>query len=205
MARIGELIRTWRCRRLAARVVDFADGTLPASQAQRIERHVAACARCAEALAALQALPATLRAAGSERDDTFWEQQRQSILRTIRQTAEPEPRQPTRWAFDWRLALPVVTALAIAVAGYQSLWHPARPGDEMAWPAFDPDAAVVFAEMAEVLVGPADLIGVGPLVDGDVLGSAVESGWIDVQGLVMPLDLGDLSDQELEQLQSLVG
>ena len=100
MAGRRDIVKRWYCRRLRARLVDYADGALAARERGRIERHLATCAQCAAALAALRELPAVLRAAPAPRDEAFWRRQRQDIMRAIRQPVPSAPllrRWPPRW------------------------------------------------------------------------------------------------------------
>jgi anti-sigma factor RsiW len=116
MADVGTMIRARRCRRLAAALVDYAAGESAPAERRRIERHVAECGRCAATVAALADLPAVLRSAAPARDEAFWRAQRTRVMRAIDSGARRRER-PLPVGFDWRLALPLAAAVAIALAG----------------------------------------------------------------------------------------
>ena len=206
MAHMRKLINAWRCRRLIARLVEFADGTLATPQQRRVEQHVAACTRCAEALAALREVPKAVRAATIDRGDAVWDGQRREIMRTVRQLPETAPHRRLTPAFDWRLALPVVTAVLIAVAGYWSLWHPAQPTLNLAryLDAMEAEDVTLLAEVAESLVPTTELSLAEQFADGGVVGSMAEDDWIE-ESFAVPLDPHDLNDVELETLNGLIG
>jgi anti-sigma factor RsiW len=202
MADLGAVIRAWRCRRLAAALVDYSDGTLAAGGRARVERHLAGCARCAEAVAALSDVPAALRATAPLRDDAFWAAQRRRVMHALRDGDAPPARAPLR-ALDWRLALPVVAAAAIAVAGYVSLRPPSAPG-AVALDTLPPEDLAALVEVAGGLVAPHDLLPDAHAMDGAV-GGAIEAGWISAADLPAPTGWGDLDADDLDTLDGMLG
>jgi hypothetical protein len=102
--------------------------------------------------------------------------------------------------FDWRMALPVVTAAIIAVAGYLSLRPPA-PG-EVALDALSAEDLAALVEVARNIVPEPELL---PDAYGGwraAFGGALEAGWIRADG---PPGWGDLDRDDLEGLREIVG
>jgi anti-sigma factor RsiW len=202
MADIGAMIRAWRCRQLAAALVDYAAGDLPPAARRRVEDHLAGCADCAAMVAALSDLPAVLRGTAPARDDAFWRAQREGIMDAVR--AGDQRERPRRVGFDWRLALPVAAALAIAFAGYLSLRQPSAPG-EVALDALPPEDLSALVAIAEGIMPPQELLaGVDPGAGSAVRG-AVDAGWIHADELPPPSGWGELDDDDLEALHGMVG
>ncbi len=202
MADVRIMMRDRRCRRLAALLVDYAAGDLPAPQRRRVEEHVAGCAACASAVVALCEMPAALSAAAPIRDDAFWSAQRDAVMKAIGRE-QPRPIRARMTGFDWRLALPIAAAVAIAFAGYLSLRPPTVPGSIAldALPAEDVSALI---EVAEGILPPQDLL---PAVGsrGDEIGGAVDAGWIPTDELPAPGGWGGLDDGDLEALHGMLG
>jgi anti-sigma factor RsiW len=169
------MIRQWRCRQLAAALVDYADGVLASPQRERVERHLAQCARCAAAVASLREAPALLRHDSAEANDAFWTAQRERIMQQI-DTPPPRAREPQR-GFDWRLALPVAAAAVIALAGYLSLRPPSVPG-AVVLDTLSPDDLVALVEVAGSIVPAQDMLPDSALTPQAALDGALDAGWI---------------------------
>lgn len=169
------MIRQWRCRQLAAALVDYADGVLASAERERVERHLAQCARCAAAVASLREAPALLRHASAEANDAFWAAQRERIMQQI-DTPPPRAREPQR-GFDWRLALPVAAAAVIALAGYLSLRPPSVPG-AVVLDTLSPDDLVALVEVAGSIVPAQDMLPDSALSPQAALDGALDAGWI---------------------------
>jgi len=92
--------RWWTCRRLRGRLVDLAEGALPAAERTRVELHVAACTGCRDGLAALREVSGLLGSGEpAGLDENFWRDQRQAIMQTIRDL--PPPARARRWWHAW--------------------------------------------------------------------------------------------------------
>lgn len=203
MADRRAMTRAWRCRRLAAALVDYAAGNLAAPARRRCEEHLAGCADCTALVGALADLPAALRDTMPVRDEAFWRAQREGIMDAIRTGSGRRVGAPRR-GFDWRLALPVAAALAIAFAGYLSLRPPATPG-EIALDALAPEDLSALVAIAEGIMPSQELLpDIGTGVGGAV-GGAVDAGWIGADELPPPSGWGELDDDDLEALHALVG
>lgn len=202
MADLGALIRDWRCRRLAAALVDYGEGTLAPAVRARVARHLEDCARCAEAVAALRDVPRALRGAPVARDEAFWSAQRQRVMQAIR-SADVSPEPTPQRGVDWRMALPVAAAAAIALAGYLSLRPPSAPG-EVALDALPPEDLAALVEVGGGVVAPEDpLPEVRPT--GGAVHGAIEAGWIRADDLPVSARWGDLDADDLDTLNSMVG
>lgn len=205
MADFGAMIRTWRCRRLAATLVDYNEGVLAAAQRGRVERHVADCARCAAAVAALAAVPALLRPGTVARDDAFWAAQRQRVMQAIRIPAEGEEEEEEEDSaprgYDWRLAMPVAVAVVIALAGYLSLRPPSVPG-RVVLDALSREDLTALTEVSGGMVAAPDPVSEVAADPGDALDGAVEAGWIRVEPAPA---WADLDDEDLEALRGITG
>jgi anti-sigma factor RsiW len=203
MADIRALTRAWRCRRLAAALVDYAAGELPPAARRRVEGHLAGCAACAATVTALADLPAPLRGTVPPRDEAFWHAQRTGVMDAIRAGSGHRER-PPRLGFDWRLALPVAAAVAIAFAGYLSLRSPSAPG-EIALDVLPPEDLSALMAIAEGIMPSQEWlpdIGTGA---GGAVGGAVDAGWIRADELPPPTGWGELDDDDLEALHGMVG
>jgi anti-sigma factor RsiW len=196
------MIADWRCRRMTPRLVDLADGALPAAHRDRVERHVAACAACREALHALRDAPAKLRALGDQTGpEVDWERQRRDIMRAVRTVPEPAGRRVSS-GFDWRLAMPVAAMAVIAIAGVAVLRKPnshIRASAERAG-----IAAPELADFAEVVLPFDELLEFDVMPEGTALG-LVDGGWAGEVGDAVPRELDDFSDREIEELAGLMG
>lgn len=169
----------WRCRRLAALLVDRAEGTAAAAAGAELDQHLTTCADCRERLAALRELPPRLRAlAVPERDEAFWRAQRQSILRASRRLAPAE--RPWAWRPLWRGVAAAVAAAAVLVLVRQA---PVPSGST----AILEDADLI--ELDEIWLGGPALLA-SPSLDG-MEGSA--------DGTT------ELDDQELIRLEEMIG
>jgi anti-sigma factor RsiW len=196
------MIRDWRCRRLAAALVDYAAGGMSEPMRSRIEEHIAACPACAAASAGLVEVPPAGGATAPTRDDAFWRAQRDSVMQAIGERRPRAMRAPAT-GFDWRLALPIAAALAIGLAGYLSLRPPATPG-EVALDALPADDLSALIEVAGGILPAQELLPpVGSRVDE--MGGAVDAGWIGADDLPPPAGWGDLDDGELDALHGMLG
>jgi anti-sigma factor RsiW len=201
MADIGTMIREWRCRRLAAALVDYAAGKLEPPMRRRIEAHLDTCAACAAARAALDEVPPAVHATAPIRDDAFWRAQRDSVMQAIGERPARAVRTPLT-GFDWRLALPIAAALAIGLAGYLSLRPPEAPG-EIALDALPGDDLSALIEVAGGILPTQELPPVESRVDE--IGGAVDAGWVDGDDLPPPVGWGELDDGEIDALHGLLG
>lgn len=129
---------SWQCLRLRAELVDFADGTLGEPYRRRVERHVASCARCSEAVLDLREARGRLeRMAPADRPQEFWIRQREAILRAIAESPAPAGSATAvassgakRWSAP--LALAASAALALLVSRW---WSPAADSTPLAEPS----------------------------------------------------------------------
>lgn len=106
----------WQCHRLTAALVDYVDGSLQAARRQAVETHLAQCADCAAAVAALQEVPATLQALPERLpDEATLAAQRAAIRAAIATVEPPRAGWRRRWlALDW--SWPELRLPAAAVA-----------------------------------------------------------------------------------------
>jgi hypothetical protein len=186
--------RWWTCRRLRGRLVDLDSGALPPAERTRVELHVAACAGCRDALAALREVPALLGAGEPPGlDEEFWRDQRRAIMQTVR--ALPAPARVRRWwhALDsvsrrpwatWAPALAAATAVLAVVA--------LRPG--MPW-----RSPVIGTTEVDRLDDPA------LLSLSDLAGDSVADPGLGVEVVSNEQPMPELSDDELDALSQLVG
>jgi anti-sigma factor RsiW len=87
-------MKNFRCWKLRASLVDFAEGRLEEKTREQIEHHVASCADCATTVLSLREVPAELRRrAAPERGEQLWASQRAGIMRTIGDAGLARPRQ----------------------------------------------------------------------------------------------------------------
>ena len=206
----------WQCRWYRRRLVDYADGALPRRQQQRVQAHLRLCPACGAEVAALREVPLALQAAAvPDPGDQFWRQQHETIGRAIRNA--PVPRAswwPTWWTHDgwrlewWRYPLGAAASVLIAVAVYHlaaspPVTPPGAPEEELA--ALDTDSLLSLRELIQTLVpaeeqiaetGAEDDVLLAALPLGDFAGSAAVAATPQVN---------DLSDSELEKLDTLVG
>lgn len=112
------------CRRFRPALVDLAVGTLAPGDARDVEAHVAKCRACRADLAAVRGIAFEFDgpAAAAVPSEDFWRVQRQSIMRRVRNAAEPvrvTPR-PTR---RWQLAGALATVVLGVVIGARLQHH----------------------------------------------------------------------------------
>jgi anti-sigma factor RsiW len=187
MAHIRTILSTWRCRRLAAHLVDYAEGALSPRDRVGVEGHLRDCAACRATLAALQTVPDTLRGAMLPADETRWAHQRHAIMEAVRRHA-PAPEQSRRWA--WQPGLAAAALVVVTVLSYRALQQdtPHRP---LAVDEFDAESADALAEV------------VATLSDADWL--AADDALTAAAGPAIVGDLHDLADEELTALGELLG
>jgi anti-sigma factor RsiW len=199
MADLVAMMRAWRCRHLAAALVDYSEGVLGPADRERVERHIARCAGCAEAVAALRDLPVLLSRDAVRRDEAFWATQRQQVMERI--DAPPHDARRPLPGFDWRLALPVAAAAVIALAGYLSLRAPAKPSEVLLNTLAAEDVAVL-VEVADDIVPAQELLLDSEVGSRAALPGALDAGWIrDDEAPTW----ADLDDEDLEALQGMTG
>jgi anti-sigma factor RsiW len=193
MDEAGLMWRWWTCRRLRSRLVDLASGDLPAGERVRVELHVAGCAACRDALAALHQVPALLESSESPGlGEEFWLEQRRSIMQTVsdlptparvRHWWRPEPSgRPRRPWYAWAPVLAAATAVLAVVA-----LHPGH------WQSSDVGTGV------DRLDDPA-LLSLSDLAGDDVADPGLG---VDLVSSEQPMP--ELSDDELAALSQLVG
>jgi len=186
--------RWWTCRRLRARLVDVASGSVTGAERREVESHLATCTACSEALAALREVPPLVRVpAGSLPAEEFWQGQRRAIMQAIQGVPAPAaaPRSPSRdvtgrprW-LTWAPALAAATAVLAVVALRPAVPWRAQP----MVPAADVDGLD-----DPTLLSLSDLAGVSaPDVEHSVEVVRDEA--------VLP----ELSNDELDALAQLVG
>jgi hypothetical protein len=190
----GLMWRWWTCRRLRSRLVDLASGDLPAAERPGVELHVAGCAACRDALAALRQVPALLESSESPGlGEEFWLEQRRSIMQTVRDLPtparvrhwwRPEPSgRPRRPWVAWAPVLAAATAVLAVVA-----LHPGQP-----WQPSDVGTGV------DRLDDPA------LLSLSDLAGDDVADPGLGVEVVSSEQPMPELSDEELAALSQLVG
>jgi anti-sigma factor RsiW len=205
----------WRCRWYRTRLVDYADGLLPHGQQPRLEGHLKWCLACAEDLAALRKVPAALHAAVvPDPGDEFWRQQREAIGRAIRNAPAPHTGWWQAWWADgwrlevWRYPITAAASVLIAVAVYHFAASPPvqAPGTaEEKLAALDTDSLRSLHELMQTLA-PADEQIADASADDEALLAALPLG--DFAGsadVAETPEASDLSDSELEKLDTLVG
>lgn len=208
MAGPRDILKRWRCRRLAAALVDYADGVLPEGARPRLERHLAHCPRCRDELTALREMPALLQAAEIRRDESFWARQRQDILRAVRTQAAPARSRVPRFA--WQAAVAAVAVAAIVIAGARLLQRPKQPLLARAQlpadvDALDPDATAALSDVAATLVPLPETKPATTENDDLLLAAAAREAWGPSHTLEITPEIADLSDEDLETLDEMVG
>ena len=185
--------RWWTCRLLRGRLVDLAAGALPPAERTRVELHVAACAGCREALGALREVPVLLVSSEPPGlDEEFWRDQRQAIMRTIRDL--PAPAGARRW---WHTVAPVSrrsSATWAAVAAATAVLAAVILRPDMPW-----RSPVVGTTQVDSLDDPA------LLSLSDLAGNSVADPGLGVEVVSSEQPLPELSDDELDALSQLVG
>jgi hypothetical protein len=207
MAFTREILMRWRCRRIEACLVELAEGTATGKRRRRIERHVAGCARCADALADLREIPAELRGLKTpDRGDAFWLGQRNQIMASLPGAPPAGSRAAVpRLRRGWQAALAPVAAGLVAVAGYwllhtpsaphrRTMWEPGEGGDQMAIALLDVSASL-FPE--ESVLPPMEAS------DGALWCSLAARGW--GGEIAEPPDMQTLTDDEIETIENLWG
>jgi hypothetical protein len=120
------------------------------------------------------------------------------------QTSDTEPAvEPERTGFDVRLALPLVAALAIAVAGFFALRPPRPLPGDAALEGLSGDDVVALVEVASSFLPAQDLAPESLPIEREAVQGAIDAGWLQPVGAGpdwRELDLG-----ELEHLHELVG
>lgn len=113
----------WQCRRLAAALVDYAEGTVDDSRRSRVERHLATCVDCAAAVSALREVPQALRALPEPAQDAeVLLAQRARIRAAIEAAPPPHATRLRRWLGDgwtwpaWRLPATALASGLLSVA-----------------------------------------------------------------------------------------
>ncbi len=207
-------MRRWRCRPYQAMLVDRAEGNLALSQGPRLDRHLQVCRACRDELTALREVPSLLRAtAMAEPDEDFWRQQRQTISTALRQTAAPQPRSSAWRLGDWRASVwryPIAVAAGLLFA--LGIYHlaadhqPQAPDEtERQLAGLDTDSLSALREIMQGL-GPADeQDGAAEPDDTAVLAAAPLSDFGATLDWPPVLQTTDLSDTELDRLDTLVG
>jgi len=208
MAGPRDILTRWRCRRLTAALVDYAEGDLTEGAHPRVERHLKRCPRCREELSALREVPALLGDAVVTRDDAFWRRQRQDIMRAIRVQAAPARAGVSRFA--WQGAVVAAAAAVLIVAGSRLLPRPEQttlsraqlPADV---DALDPDTKVALSDVAATLVSVPETMPATTENDDLLLAAAAREAWGPSHSLEITPEIADLSDQDLETLDEMVG
>jgi hypothetical protein len=113
----------------------------------------------------------------------------------------PAPERPPPRGFDWRLALPVILAAVIALAGYLSLRPPSAPVT-VVLDALSPADLATLAEVAADIVPENDLLPDADPELRDAVEGAIEAGWIQADD---PPAWGTLDAEDLETLRGIVG
>jgi predicted anti-sigma-YlaC factor YlaD len=210
MADPRDILTRWHCRRLAAALVDHAEGELAERARPRVERHLERCPRCREELAALREVPALLGDADIARDETFWRRQRQDVMRAVRNQAEPAPSRSRFSRFAWQGAVAAVATAAIVLAGIATLHHP-QPTRLSRAPlpadvdALDPDTKAALSDVAATLVPLPETMPATTQNDDLLLAAAAREAWDPSHVLEITPEIADLSDQDLETLDEMVG
>ncbi|HUI25565.1 MAG TPA: zf-HC2 domain-containing protein [Candidatus Kryptonia bacterium] len=205
-----DILNRWHCRRLAPRLVDFAEGALDMPARARVERHVETCARCTEALAALRDVPDALRDSAVTRSEDFWQQQRQDIMRAIRHQApkaSPRPLRPP--AAAWRGGLVAVATALLAVAGYRVLLRSHAPLPKVSKHAsvasvddLETETMVALSELVSTLAPQSELMPAGRELDAQLADDIARSPWIESPETDDAL-ANDLDDAEWERRDDL--
>jgi anti-sigma factor RsiW len=197
------MMRRWRCRRLAAALVDYCDcGLAPAERAE-VERHLARCRRCAATAAALIDAPVVLGGSAVVRDEAFWVAQRQRIMQAIAASDDRPERAPLH-GFDWRLALPVAAAAVIAIAGYLSLRPPSAPG-EVALDALPAADLAALVEVAGALLPTDELLPDLHVGETRVEAGAIDAGWVAADDVSGSAAWSELNEEDLDTLNGMLG
>ncbi len=208
-------MRRWSCRRYQAALVDSVDGVLAGAQERRLEQHLRTCRACRDELTALREVPSLLRAAASpEPGEDFWRRQRAAIGDAIRQAPAPQQPRALRWPEIrwrpqlWRYPVAVAAGLLLALGIYRFAADRQPQTSERAeqqLAGLDTDALTMLRDIMQAL-GPADepVSTVEP-DDGALLAAAPLSNFGAVIDVPPVLQTSDLSDNELEGLDTLVG
>jgi hypothetical protein len=207
MAAARDILSRWRCRRLAARLVDFADGTLDSPAQAHVERHVARCQRCAGVVAALRAAPDIIARADIDPGEAFWRHQRRGIMRTIRTQPAATRRARRVPAFAWQTGLVAVATSVIAVIGYRTFRQPeqSRHVAVESLDTLDTESVVALSDLWSAIAPPGELLSAGRETDDDVIGAVANAAWMAPEGFDSEPQLADLSNDELDAVHELLG
>ena len=201
----------WRCRRYRARLVDAAEGQR--LREPRMAQHLVQCADCRRELEALRQVPATLRtSAVPDPGEEFWLRQRQAIGRSIRNLPTPRAQWNLEWLSEalraWRYPVAVAASALVAVLVLRSVHapQPMQPDVLQAQiAALDPDSVEALHDLTKTLVSPEEsltqLAGADPT-------QLAELPLDELVGVTVPPDVptaGDLSDSELDRVDTLLG
>jgi anti-sigma factor RsiW len=197
----------WRCRRLEGHLVELAEGTLERSRRGRVERHVARCSHCAEALASLREISTELRALEAhDPGEAFWLGQRNQIMASL----PPVPAAERRTSIPlersrWHVALAPVAAVLVAVVGYW-LFH-TTPGS---WTGAGRDleeggdeTVVALLEVSGSMFSEDSLLPNLDQDDEELWSSLAAQGWD--ERLVQVPDLATLTDDDIDAVAALIG
>jgi hypothetical protein len=105
--------------------------------------------------------------------------------------------------FDWRLALPVAAAMAIALAGYLSLRPPSAPG-AVALDALAPEDVAALVEVGGGVVAPQEPLPELRTTSRAVRG-AIEAGWVRGDDLPAAARWSELDAGDLQTLSGIIG
>ncbi len=176
-----------RCLFLRSELVDFASGVLADPRGAVVERHVAACPRCAESVLALREVPAELARRGRpEPGEDFWVRQRAQIMQVIEAGPPVAARRPTiaaRPSPAWRF-IPALAAAGIALFLVAD-WLPRSGGEK---------------PQGEVAVKAIDA---PPSVADDSMTALVEEPWPTVPEDVSAVDDTTLAESMAEELDGI--
>lgn len=208
MAGGRELLTRCRCRRLRARLVDYADGALDAGARARLEGHLGACPRCAADLNALRDIAAALSESRvPRRDEEFWLRQSEAIMRRVRRLPEREPAPRADRFSVWRFAAAAAAAVVVTVAAYELTRSPAREPRDLAArvEGLDAEAVLALADAVDDFFPQAGLLSAGAVAEEYAPSGVEDQPWVEPGGLSRPPEVSDLDYDELDSLGELVG
>ncbi len=205
----------WRCRAYRAALVDRAEGTLSGRRQRRVQRHLPTCGACRDELTALREIPPLLRTLEvPEPGEEFWRHQRQALGDAIRRTDAPRPLPQAHWPQigwplpAWRYPVAVAAGLLAALGLYRFAVDrtPQAPSAiEHQLAELDTDSLALLHDVMRALE-PADEPAVATEPDDStLLAAAPLSDFAAVPDLPPVLHTGDLSDNELDGLDTLIG
>jgi anti-sigma factor RsiW len=95
------------CRQIEREIALYVEGDLPGRKQRQVGEHLAACGRCRDLVAGLEASQAMVKSLrGDEADDASLDEIRARVMANLR--AEPQPRRSWRWAYAAAAALALV-------------------------------------------------------------------------------------------------